>query len=251
MIPRTELMKVSETKSLSLKACEKDYLLELILLNLSDMKRDMIFKGGTALFKFYNLNRFSEDLDFDLIGRRKDPEKLTESLKRRIETRGINGTISEIDDYRNGANIRFLIRGPLYDGNKMSLVRVKINLSKREIPESYEFKTYIPLYSDIPSFQTNVLSAIEIAAEKFRCILTRDKPRDIYDLWFLSKRGIGPDIDLIDRKLEIYDMEYDKSSMISRIGSMEGVWVKDLKGMVIGSLPAFSIVETDLAAWIP
>jgi len=43
--------------------------------------KDLIFTGGSALRVGYNLNRLSEDLDFDLeTGREVDKEKLTEDI---------------------------------------------------------------------------------------------------------------------------------------------------------------------------
>ncbi len=72
MISRIELTRIAKTKHLTVRNAEKDYLLELLLFALSDDRRSLAFKGGTALYKFYNLNRFSEDLDFDLVGKRFD-----------------------------------------------------------------------------------------------------------------------------------------------------------------------------------
>ncbi|MEK6845352.1 MAG: nucleotidyl transferase AbiEii/AbiGii toxin family protein, partial [Nanoarchaeota archaeon] len=65
MLRKDELAKIAEAKHLSLFNAERDYLLEVILFALyTNMKNELIFKGGTAMYKVYKLNRFSEDLDF-------------------------------------------------------------------------------------------------------------------------------------------------------------------------------------------
>lgn len=251
MIPRNDLKDISSLKKIPLRVCEKDYLLETMMFFLSDMKRIMVFKGGTALYKFYGLNRFSEDLDFDLTGKRNEHVRIIERIKRNLELMGMAGTIAESEDHGNETNIRFLIRGPLYDGKKTSMTRIVLNLSKRERPESNSLKLLIPQYPDLTAFEMNVLSQAEISSEKIRCILTRNKPRDIYDLWFLFRKGIRPEPSMIKRKLSIYCIDYSKEIMISRIRSMEGMWTRDLKGIIIGSLPSFSDVSMDLEDWIP
>ncbi|MHA1185883.1 MAG: nucleotidyl transferase AbiEii/AbiGii toxin family protein [Candidatus Heimdallarchaeota archaeon] len=57
MISRLELTRIAELKHLTIRNTERDYLLELLLYALSDDRRSLVFKGGTALYKFYNLNR--------------------------------------------------------------------------------------------------------------------------------------------------------------------------------------------------
>ncbi|EQD44541.1 protein containing DUF1814, partial [mine drainage metagenome] len=49
---------------------EKDYIINLMLKTISINKLSdfLVFKGGTALYLFYGLDRFSEDLDFTYTG---------------------------------------------------------------------------------------------------------------------------------------------------------------------------------------
>ncbi|GAG41115.1 unnamed protein product, partial [marine sediment metagenome] len=124
MISKSELTKIGETKHLSLRNMEKDYLLELLLYILSDDRRSLVFKGGTAIYKFYNLNRFSEDLDFDIVGKRFDTDKTIKKIIRNLELTGMQRTIFEKTDHGNEINVRFAIRGPLYDGSKNSMSRI-------------------------------------------------------------------------------------------------------------------------------
>lgn len=251
MIVKDDLKRIAEGKKLSLRNCEKDYFLDMVLYSLSDIKKQLVFKGGTALYKFYNLNRFSEDIDLDLTGRRKDASYILTKVNRNLMLLGVGSMNPELDDHRNETNIRLRLRGPLYDGSRSSVTTISINLSKRERPLEISTKMYVPAYSDIPAFQFPVLTSKEIAAEKFRCILTRDKPRDIYDLWFLSKRGAIPEIDMINKKLELYGIEYEKRALLEKVLSMEDLWNRDLKGMIIGDLPRFRMVLEELSEAIP
>jgi predicted nucleotidyltransferase component of viral defense system len=51
MISKLELTRIAEMKHLTIRNAEKDYLLEFLLYSLSDDRRSLVFKGGTALYK--------------------------------------------------------------------------------------------------------------------------------------------------------------------------------------------------------
>lgn len=249
MISKSELTNVAEMKHLSLRKVEKDYLLDLILYTVSDLRRFLVFKGGTALYKFYNLNRFSEDLDFDVVGKRFDVDSLIKRILRNFELTGMQRTLHEKMEHGNEINIRFAVRGPLYDGSKGSMSRVTLNLSRRERPTEIHEKLLIASYQEMPSFELSVLDIKEIAAEKIRCIMTREKPRDIYDLWFLYKRGTFLDISLVNKKLKIYGLKFDLKAFHEKVHEKRDMWVRDLKDLLIGTLPGFDDVATELDSW--
>jgi len=250
MITKAELATLAQVKHLSIRNTERDYLLELILYATSEEKQSLVFKGGTALYKFYNLNRFSEDLDFDIVGKKFDVETLIKKVRRNLEVTGMQRTLHEETEHGNEINIRFLARGPLYDGSKPSMSRVSLNLSRRERPQNVHKKFLIPSYQELPSFDLTVLDAEEIAAEKIRCILTREKPRDIYDLWFLSKRGIALERRLVEKKLRVYRSTFDVVLFQKKLVEKRHMWRRDLEGLVIGTLPPFDTVLAELQPWI-
>ena len=67
MITRRELRQQASRQGVALGALEKDYILTLILrcLYAEEIRRkELIFKGGTALHKLYLSRRLSLDLDF-------------------------------------------------------------------------------------------------------------------------------------------------------------------------------------------
>ena len=249
MISKLELTRIAEIKHLTVRNTEKDYLLELLLHILSDDRRSLIFKGGIALYKFYNLNRFSEDLDFDFVGKRFDTVKMIKKIIRHLELIGMQRTIFEKTEHGNEINIRFAIRGPLYDENKNSMSRVTINISKRERPLSHLEKLLVTAYPEIPSFELSVLDVEEIAAEKIRCIFTREKPRDIYDLWFLSRKNITIDISVVNKKLKIYRLTFNQKNFLKKVNEKRNMWRRDLQDLIIGTLPDFNKIRNEIENW--
>lgn len=248
MLKKEELIKFTETKRLSLKNIEKDYLLELLLYLLSEeVGKDLIFKGGTALYKLYSLNRFSEDLDFTLASKKLKLEPLLYKIIRKLASIGISGKIKEIKKYQTGIAASLLIKGPLYDGSKPSLSYLSLDFSMRERPVYQPvIERIFPSYRDIPSFEVFVMPLEEMLAEKVRSIIMRDKARDVYDTWFLLKKGIKPDLNLINKKLKIHKQTFGYAFFISQLAAKEKTWKQDLQELLIGELPPFYKIKKEI-----
>ena len=204
MMRKEELAEIASVRGLSLRNVELDYLLEVCLHTVSRYRGALVFKGGTALYKFHGLDRFSEDLDFVQGKRRLDLEKVRDRVVRSCELLGLGCVLGRFDRLRNEVNMDIHFRGPLYDGRKESMARVAFNVSLRESPQEVESSFHTSPYREVPSFELGVMSAREMMAEKVRAIMTRDKPRDVYDLWFLSRKGVELDIGLVQKKLALY-----------------------------------------------
>lgn len=71
MISKQEIMEYARIYNLPPNTIEKDYVLNWILAGIAQsgiLKNHWVFKGGTCLKKcFFELYRFSEDLDFTII----------------------------------------------------------------------------------------------------------------------------------------------------------------------------------------
>ena len=211
MLRKDELAKAAEAKHLSLFNAERDYLLEALLYALyAKIKNELVFKGGTALYKMYRLNRFSEDLDFTFMKHHKAILKAIQEAVGQLALLGISGKIKEIQEYPRQINAHLEFKGPLYNGSRESLVFIPLNISLREKVQHAAFEMLFSSYREIPSFEAYVMEEQEIAAEKVRAILSRDKARDVYDLWFLLKKGIMLDEALIEKKLKIAEMHFSK-----------------------------------------
>jgi len=244
MIEASELKNAAEIKGLSVKNCEKDYLLELFLYLLyKETGKDLVFKGGTALYKIYSLNRFSEDLDFTLNSNKIKLEELLNKVIRKLRDININAKVKNIDDYKNQKNIKIELRGPLFDGSlgSLSLITINSSLKERTINKP-EQKMIFSKYADIISFDVFSMPLDEIFAEKVRAIMTRDKPRDVYDLWFLLKKGVNINLKNINIKLKLYNKKFEERIFFDKIYEKEKMWERDLNGLIIGDLPKFRIV---------
>ena len=110
-------------------------------------------------------------------------------------------------------------------------------------------KFLVSTFPEIPSFELSVLDIEEIAAEKIRCIMTREKPRDIYDLWFLSKKDITLDVSLINKKLKIYKLTFNQKRFIEKVNEKQKMWKRDLQDLIVGTLPEFDDVVVELIDW--
>jgi len=240
MLGPEELNEIARLKRLMPENAEQDYLQELLLFSIfSEVGRKLVFKGGTCLYKLHGLNRFSEDLDFTLCGRA-DISEAVEAALRRLRFLGVFAQVKDVKKHQREINIRVMSRGPLYHGRREEMCFVPINISLRErVLLEPEHLTISSMYPDIPAFDVFSMRAEEIAAEKVRAILMREKPRDLYDLWFMLRRGIQLNPGLVRRKLRSCGMRFDPGKLRERVDAMGSIWAADLRNLVIGELPEF------------
>lgn len=125
------------------------------------------FKGGTAAYLFYDLPRFSVDLDFDLL----DAEKKEVVLERLTEVLPQFGKLKEATEKR--FNLFLLLSYGLRERN------VKVEISKRAESAKFAVKQYL----GIPIL---LMTKEDMIAGKLSALLTRKKfaSRDLFDLWF-------------------------------------------------------------------
>lgn len=135
----------------------------------------MGFKGGTMLYYFFNLDRFSVDLDFDLLDESKTALVFDE-IRKILEK---YGTI--IDEKDKFFNIFFLLN--CQKGQQ----GIKIEISKRKIPFSrYEIKNFFG--KSVIALNIEDAFAQKLAAATDR---KRIASRDFYDIYFLFKNNFN------------------------------------------------------------
>lgn len=79
------VLRASDDMGIEAGIIEKDYFVTLMLKEIVKSQPDILFKGGTSLSKCYKLiNRFSEDIDLNLIGNEKPGESKRKNLKKHI-----------------------------------------------------------------------------------------------------------------------------------------------------------------------
>jgi len=125
------------------------------------------FKGGTAQMLFYDLPRFSVDLDFNLL----DPGK-SKGIYSRIRSILLNyGTIR--DEAQKHFGLLLILDYGMHERN------LKIEVSNRLYPDTYEIKNYL----GIP---VKVMVKPDLFAHKLCALLDREFliNRDIFDIYY-------------------------------------------------------------------
>ncbi|MEW5761431.1 MAG: nucleotidyl transferase AbiEii/AbiGii toxin family protein [Candidatus Thermoplasmatota archaeon] len=238
MITKTELKEITGLTRLKIHQQERHYIQTIVLSSIySAISNELIFKGGTSLFFVYNLNRFSNDLDFTLL-RQINKEKLINTIKKNLELISVMNDIDQLKETKIKISFRICAEGPLFTKD-IEKCYINIEMSKRETVENFEVKEIRPIYPDLLPFSIAVMTQEEIAAEKVRAILMRNYARDVYDLCFLLQRGIKLSLSLINKKLSIYNKQFNKEDFIKKLNEKREFWGAELNPLVIGNLLAF------------
>ena len=125
----------------------------------------LAFKGGTSLMFFHNLNRFSTDLDFNLL----DADKIDVVYDK---VRAILTRFGSIDDEAK------IFYGPVLVLNYGKGERMlKVEISTRQYPNHYELRS-------LAGVDIRVMTLPDMFAHKLCAMGERLSPRDVYDVWF-------------------------------------------------------------------
>ena len=127
------------------------------------------FKGGTALYLFYELDRFSTDLDFDLVGNGGE-----------AEIKLINKIMADnlaITDQKN-KRFTWYWMGSYEKGEH----KIKLEVNTRQYPNEYELK-------DFRGYSIRIMKPEYMMAHKLCAVLDRThlQNRDLYDVWWMLK----------------------------------------------------------------
>ncbi|MFH1425444.1 MAG: nucleotidyl transferase AbiEii/AbiGii toxin family protein [archaeon] len=242
MISKEKLKEYAKYKNYNLGQAEKDYFQELILFILyQEFGKELVFKGGTALTKCYGFDRFSEDLDFTASKEGNFEEIVSRGLKRYYLDFNV-----ESDKGVDSLKVVYRIRGPLYINQPNSACKIILDISVREkVLLEVDVRKIGLQIEEIPVFDVIVMCEREIFAEKVRAIITRNKARDLYDLFYLIKKGVKIDIGLVNRKLDYYSMKFNLTNFRKSVNSKEVIWDKELKYLV-DSYPDFNVVKKEV-----
>ena len=149
----------------------------------------LAFKGGTSLMMFYNLSRFSTDLDFNLL----DASKMEYVYN---ELHNLLLKFGTIDDEA----MKFY--GPILVLNYGKGERMlKVEVSNREYPNHYEIRSL--LGTDI-----RVMTLSDMFAHKLCALGERITPRDIYDIWFFLQNRTEINAEIVQLRTGMSVSEY-------------------------------------------
>lgn len=228
----------------------KEIIQELVL---SGLSRSVFFDkaafyGGTALRIFYNLDRFSEDLDFALITSNQDFDinKYFVYIEKELKAYGLNleistkqkNTVSNITSAFVKGNtlehiLKFFSNTENYEYNHI-LKNIKIKFKIDINPPSGA--TYEEKYKLLPSpHQIKLYDKESLFAGKIHAVLcrnwkTRTKGRDLYDYIFFLANDTSVNLELVKNKLiesnyinsnDKFDIDILKELLIKKFNTID------------------------------
>lgn len=160
------------------------------------------FKGGTAAFMFHGLERFSVDLDFDLLDESKS-ERVFEYIEKTAKQYGI---------IKESRRKRFSLLVVLSYDDKSANIKIEVN--RRVFGSRYELKTYLGV-------AMQVMISEDMLAHKLMAMHERigKTSRDVYDVWFFLKNHWPINKEIVEKRAGI---PYSKvlQTSIAQIGKL-------------------------------
>jgi len=151
----------------------------------------MGFKGGTALMFFYNLPRFSVDLDFNLL----------DSTKEKRVYEKVHSILSKYGKIFDEA-LKFY--GPIIVLDYgMGERKLKVEISNREFDNHYEIKNLLGI-------EIKVLVQPDMFAHKLCALLDRSEvtSRDIFDCWFFLQNHCAINAGIVEMRMGLPLADY-------------------------------------------
>ena len=219
-----QLEEVSRKAYLSLEDTEKELFHNIFLYSLfNDVKikrytHRLAFKGGTCLYKCYGFPRFSEDLDFDILGGKLSKKDLDLLFNRYLantleKTFGFGRINFKIEEHPTGFNAHTNIRGPAFSQTHRDC-HLKLDLSARKklvygVKEiKHDASLFLKNYGVNGIISLKTVDPKEIFAEKVVAIMDkkfifgqRDEARDLFDIYVLLLKGYSCKFEDIKKKL--------------------------------------------------
>ncbi len=162
----------------------------LDILSNRNLSTTLGFKGGTALYLFYDLDRFSTDLDFNMIDEDFSTDEMTLEIEKSLK----------IEEYKNKRYTHFWLCSYSKGQHK-----IKVEVNKRKYPDRYDVK-------DFRGYSCKVLSQECIFAHKLCAITDRRvlQNRDLYDAWFMFSKNFEIEEEIIKLRTGESIGEYSK-----------------------------------------
>jgi len=158
------------------------------------------FKGGTAVYLFYNLNRFSVDLDFDLLDAEK-ADYVFEQIKKILEN---YGAIKEAEKKR--FNLFYVLA---YDDKFPGAQNIKVEINRRAFGSKYEVKSYLGI-------SMKVMVREDMFAHKLCAMYERigKTNRDIFDVQFFLAHDWPVNKKIVEDRMGVTYKEFLKNNAL-------------------------------------
>lgn len=172
------------------------------------------FKGGTAATLFYGLNRFSVDLDFDLLKAEKE-----DYVFERVET--ILESYGKLKQARKKRFNLFYVLS--YDEKDKNAQNIKVEINRREFGSRYDIKSFLGI-------SMQVMIKEDMAAHKLCVMFERigKTNRDVFDVQFFFAHDWPVNRKIVEERMS---MSYEEF-LTNAIKAVETVDERDiLSGM--------------------
>ncbi len=227
---------------------EKDYALSMVLFHVSKsgLAGKLVFKGGTALKKIYFPGaRFSEDLDFNALA--VDEKGILHELRELFEGRELGGIkFIALEKEKTRAGLRAALKFSFILGHPQ---RIRFDFSFRENQALKPVEKIVVDDYGLGEAKLLVLPLEELFAEKIHALSGRTAARDLYDAWFLFKRGAKTSRELVELKFAYYGEKYAPGKLKERIESFRRDWKQDL-AQFMRSVPDFDAAASETIAFL-
>jgi len=239
-ITKDRITEIASTKGFNSIVMTKDYYVTAILYLLKDLK-GLYFEGGTALQKiFLDYARLSEDVDYTVT---KDLDKIKKQVTDKLMSSGLFEKATEDKDVEGYTRIVLHYKNL---ENQQDTVFIDLN-RRAKLLEKPEKQEIIHFYTEeIPRFSVNTLAKKELFAEKLSAAINRNKPRDHFDIYMITKKGYKIDQPLARKKCEQSGTEYDIVRMFKRANKLHKRWDEDILPLLAEDV-SFKEVMTTLA----
>ena len=181
MLAQTTLQQFTKESQTDFENILREYLQHLFLSYFyQNNKSDQIlFKGGTALRIVLSSPRFSEDLDFTGINvSHQEIENIINNTLNNIEKSGIEVDISESKQTSGG--FLAIVTFNIFDLKPKIQIEISLRKGKNVKGEPVVVQNIF-----IPSYVLVQMPLLDLINEKILALLTRQKPRDFYDYYYL------------------------------------------------------------------
>jgi predicted nucleotidyltransferase component of viral defense system len=196
------------------------------------------FKGGTAATLFYNLDRFSVDLDFDLFDAEKE-DYVFERVKAILENYG------KLKQARKKRFNLFYILS--YDDKDINAQNVKVEINRREFGSKYDVKSFLGI-------SMQIMVKEDMIAHKLCAMYERigKTNRDIFDVQFFLSHEWPVNKKIVENRMgmsykefleKTFDLmkKFDDKDILAGMGELltekQKAWVKSkLKSETLFSL---------------
>lgn len=175
------------------------------------------FKGGTAAALFYGLDRFSVDLDFDLLDTEKE-DYVFERVKAILEN---YGKLKQVRKKR--FNLFYILS---YDEKNINAQNVKVEINRREFGSKYAVESFLGI-------SMRVMVKEDMLAHKICAMYERigKTNRDIFDVQFFLSHDWPINKKIIEERMGVSYAEFlkkcidalekfDDSNVISGMGEL-------------------------------